>query len=89
MATATLSINLVTLLNTLEKRGFSKEQAHGVAEAIQQIDTTALATKQDVAGIRDEIKDLQIGLYKFLTGVLIAHALGTAALTVSLIQLFR
>ena len=39
-----------------------------------------LATKAD-------LKDLELRLYRFLAGVLIAHGLGTAALTVVLLQL--
>jgi hypothetical protein len=34
-----------------------------------------------------DLKDLEIRLYKFFPGVLVAHGLGTAALTVALLQL--
>jgi hypothetical protein len=36
---------------------------------------------------KTDLKDLEIQLYKFFAGVLIAHGLGTAALTVELLQL--
>jgi hypothetical protein len=39
-----------------------------------------LATKND-------LKDLELRLYKHQAGILIAHGLGTAALTVALLQL--
>ena len=35
------------------------------------------------------LKDLEIRLYKFFVGVLIAHGLGTATLTVALLQLLK
>ena len=45
-----------------------------------------LATKGD---LNEAIHGLEIRLYKFLAGVLIAHALGTATLTVALVQYFK
>ena len=36
---------------------------------------------------KTDLKDLELRLYKFFAGVLIAHGLGTAALTVALLQL--
>jgi hypothetical protein len=63
-----------------EARGFSLTQAEGITEALKELDVSMLATKAD-------LKDLELRLYKFLAGVLIAHGLGTAALTVVLLQL--
>jgi hypothetical protein len=62
-----------------ETRG-SLTQAEGITEALKELDVSMLATKAD-------LKDLELRLYKFLAGVLIAHGLGTAALTVVLLQL--
>jgi sulfite reductase beta subunit-like hemoprotein len=66
----------------LQKRGFSHDQAEGIAEALASVDLSDLATKND-------LKDLELRLYKHLAGILIAHGLGTAALTVALLQLLR
>ncbi len=70
------------LIGKLQQRGFSAQQAEGITDAIKEIDASELATKAD-------IKDLQLQLYKFLTGVLIAHGLSTAALTVALLELLK
>lgn len=36
---------------------------------------------------KSDLKDLELRLYKHQAGILIAHGLGTAALTVALLQL--
>jgi hypothetical protein len=76
----TLVIDTNGIVKKLEQRGFSRTQAEGITEALKELDTSALVTKAD-------LQDLKVSLYKFLAGVLIAHGLGTAALTVTLIQL--
>jgi hypothetical protein len=50
------------------------------------MDASGLANKQ---GLNDAVRGLEVRLYKFLAGVLIAHALGTATLTVALVQYFK
>jgi hypothetical protein len=74
------------LVANLQKRGFSAQQAEGITDAIKEIDASQLLTKAD---LKEALRDLQVSLYKFLAGVLIAHGLGTAALTVTLIELLR
>ena len=76
----TLVIDTNGIVKKLEARGFSRTQAEGITEALKELNASALATKND-------LKDLELRLYKFLAGVLIAHGLGTAALTVALLQL--
>lgn len=66
----------------LEKSGFSRAQAEAVTEVLNEAASTSLATKTD-------LKDLELRLYKYFSAILIAHAVGTAALTVSLLQLLR
>ena len=46
----------------------------------------ALATKTD---LKEEIRNLELRLYKYFGAILIAHGLGTAALTVALLQLLK
>ena len=70
------------MVKKLEQQGFSRAQAEGITEALKELDTSSLATKGD-------LKDLELRLYKYLGGILIAHGLGTAALTVALLQLLR
>jgi hypothetical protein len=76
----TLVIDTNGIVKKLEARGFSRTQAEGITEALKELDVSMLATKAD-------LKDLELRLYRFLAGVLIAHGLGTAALTVALLQL--
>jgi hypothetical protein len=55
-------------------------------EVLKDLDTSALVTKAD---LKDALRDFEVRLYKFLAGVLIAHGIGTAALTVALIELLK
>lgn len=80
----TLVIDTNGITKKLEQRGFSRSQAEGITEALKELDVSTLAAKAD---IRDGLRDFEVRLYKFLAGVLVAHGLGTAALTVTLIEL--
>jgi hypothetical protein len=76
----TLVVDTNGIVKKLEQRGFSRTQAEGITEALKELDVSSLVSKSD-------LKDFEVRLYKFLASVLIAHGLGTAALTVTLIQL--
>ena len=78
----TLVIDTNGIVKKLEQRGFSRTQAEGITEALKELDVSTLSTKAD-------LKDLELRLYKYLGGILIAHGLGTAALTVALLQLLN
>lgn len=80
----TLVIDTNGITKKLEQRGFSRSQAEGITEALKELDVSTLVTKVD---LRDGLRDFEVRLYKFLAGVLVAHGLGTAALTVALIEL--
>ena len=82
----TLVIDTNNIVKKLEQRGFSRTQAEGITEALKEFDTGTHVTKAD---FKDGLRELQVGLYKFLAGVLIAHGIGVAALTVALIQLIH
>jgi hypothetical protein len=82
----TLVIDTNRVAKKLEQKGFSRAQAEGITEALKELDTSTLVTKAD---LKDSLRDFEVRLYKFLTGVLIAHGLGTAALTVALIELLK
>ena len=85
MANATLINNQIVAVQKLEKRGFTRAQAETIVEVLAD-NTTELATKADLS---DELRNVELRLYKHLAGILIAHGMGTAALTVALLQLFR
>ena len=80
MANATLTVDKYSVVQKLEKRGFSQAQAEGIVEALEGINVVELATTND-------LRELELRLYKYFSGILIAHGLGTAALTVTLLQL--
>jgi hypothetical protein len=82
MANATFIVDTNGIIKKLEQRGFSRTQAEGITEALKELDTSALATKAD-------LKDLELRLYKYCSGILVAHGLRTAALTVALLQLLN
>jgi len=74
-------------IGNLQKRGFTAQQAEGIADAFKEIDTAGLATKADINDLRQEIRAMALRLYRHVSAILIAHGLGTAALTVALLQL--
>jgi hypothetical protein len=80
MAHATLTIDKYALVDKLEKHGFSQAQAEGIVEAFGEISVAELATTRD-------LRDLELRFYKYFGSILIAHGLGTVALTVTLLQL--
>ena len=82
MANATLIIDTNGIVKKLEQRGFSRTQAEGITEALKELDTSALATKID---LKDELKNLELRLIRWMTGMLLAQG----ALIVALIQYFR
>ena len=75
----TLVIDTNGIVKKLEQRGFSRTQAEGITEALKELDTSALATKID---LKDELKNLELRLIRWMTGMLLAQG----ALIVALIQ---
>lgn len=80
----TLVIDTNGIIKKLEKRGFSRAQAEGITEALKELDTSSLVTN---AGLELALSKQSVEIIKWMTGVLIAHGAGTAALTVALLQL--
>ena len=78
----TLVIDSNGIVKKLEQHGYSRTQAEGITQVLKELDISMLATKAD-------LKDLELRLYKYLGGILIAHAVGTSALTVALLQLLK
>jgi hypothetical protein len=82
----TLVIDTSSVVKKLEQRGFSRSQAEGITDALKELDTSSLVTKSD---LELALGNQSVTLIKWVTGILIAHGLGTAALTVALLQLLR
>jgi hypothetical protein len=74
----TLVIDTHTIVEKLEKSGFTRTQAEGITSALKELDLSALATKAD-------LKDLKLDIYKFMFGAMAAQT----ALIVGLLQLLK
>ena len=73
----------------LKSRGFSHDQAEGIAEALASVDLSELATKND---LKSELKDLELRLEKSLhrqTWGLIGVMFAQGAFIVAILQLLR
>ena len=69
------------VIQSLEKRGFTKEQAEGVTQALQELDLREFATKAD---LKAELAKLENTMIKWLVGALIAQT----ALLIAVLQFF-
>lgn len=54
------------LIATLQQRGFSAQQAEGIADAIKEIDASTLTTKAD-------LQDVKLDLIKWMVGTQLAY----------------
>jgi hypothetical protein len=71
-------------VSLLQKRGLSKEAAEGITELLKDVTENNLVTKSD---LELALHRQSVTLIKWIAGTLIAHSVGTAALTVALLQL--
>ena len=59
-AMSALSIDTLSVSQTLRKRGFTEEQAIGVVEALREIDASELATKADIREVEAKIEKVEL-----------------------------
>jgi hypothetical protein len=71
------------LIAKLKQRGFSAQQAEGITDALKEIDATALATKEDIRVVRQEIQELKVSLIQWMIGI----QLGYGALIIAVVAL--
>ena len=83
MANAGILYDKHTVIQKLQKRGFSHEQAEVVGEVLTEADLSSLATKAD---LELALAKQSVTIIKWVAGTLIAHSVATAALTVALLQ---
>jgi len=89
------TIDALGLAEDFEKAGFSRDQALGMARAIRDHSHETLASKADLhelelrlevrlsqleQRLEQKIADVQIGLIKWFTGIMIAQAAAIVAL---------
>ena len=86
MANAGILYDKYTVIQKLQKRGFSHEQAEVVGEILTESDLSALRQKPT---LRARLPKQSASLIKWIAGTLVAHGVTTAALTVSLLQFIR
>jgi hypothetical protein len=82
MATNTIVIDKLAFVQNLETRGFTRDQAEGIADAVSDIALAHLVTKAD---LRDALSELKIDILKFMFGAMAAQT----ALIVALLQLLK
>jgi hypothetical protein len=86
MATGSLIFDTYKAVSSLQKRGLSKDAAEGITELLKDVTESNLVTKSD---LEVALHRQSVTLIKWITSVLVAHALGTVGLTVALLQLLR
>lgn len=60
MELATLHFDTYKVIKLLQEKGYSKEEAEGFIEAVQEIQLSGVSTKQDVQDLKIELKqDIQ------------------------------
>lgn len=57
MDIATLYMDTYKIVQLLQTKGYTKEEAEGFIEAIREINIIGVATKQDISDLRDELKE--------------------------------
>ena len=82
MENASILYDKYTVIQKLQKRGFSHEQAEVVGEVLAEADLSSLATKADLKIV---LAEQTITMIKWMTGILLAQG----ALIVALIQYFK
>ena len=72
----TVAFNTLAYAKKMKAVGFTEQQAEAQAEALAEIVENRLATKQDIEGLKRDIKELEIRLRHDLTirlgGMLVA-----------------
>jgi hypothetical protein len=82
MAHAATMYDKYAVVQKLQKRGFTHEQAEGIAEVLTNSDVSQLVTKSD---LEIALANQTISLIKWMTGMLLAQG----ALVVALIELLQ
>ncbi len=63
----TVAFNTLAYAKKMKAVGFTEQQAEAQAEALAEIVENRLATKQDIEGLKRDIKELEIRLRHDLT----------------------
>jgi hypothetical protein len=80
---ASLRIDTLKSVRRLTDAGMERRMAEAIVEGLSEADTSELATKTDIAGLRTEIADLKAEMFRFM----MLQAVATVGMTVTLIKL--
>jgi len=90
---ATTTFDTYKAVSLLQKRGLSKDAAEGITELLKDVTENNMVTSNDldeaVSDLKAWMHQETVSLIKWIAGILVAHAAGTAALTAALLQLLR
>lgn len=73
-------------VNLLQQKGLSKAAAEGIAELLKDMTENKLVNRDD---LQLSFNVQSATLIKWIASVVVAHSVGTAALTVSLLELLH
>ena len=80
---ATLRIDTLKFVRRLTEAGMERRMAEAIVEGLSEADTSELATRTDIAGLRTEVADLKAEMFRFM----MLQAVAIVGLTVTLIKL--
>lgn len=93
MDIATLYMDTYKIVQLLQTKGYTKEEAEGFIEAIREINIIGVATKQDISDLRDELKkeiaDIRDDMITLKGDMLKFQLIQTIALIGVMIALFQ
>jgi ABC-type sulfate transport system substrate-binding protein len=80
------------LIATLQKRGFSAQQAEGITDALRDLDASELATKADIRDLKTDLQQLRIDFEKALhrqTWAFLGIIFAQGAFVIAVLQYLR
>ena len=79
---ATLTFDTYDFIERLKSSGIEEGQAKAIADGLKEVNLEHVATKEDIALVKQDIKDLETRMVKWAVPML----LGQAALIVALLK---
>lgn len=81
---AMLHMDTYKVVQLLQSKGYTQDEAEGFIAAIQEITLSGVATKQDIADLKTEIADMKHDMLKFH----VIHSIAVIGVMVALFQVF-
>lgn len=87
MNTAMFQFDTHAFVSRLKKAGATEPLAEAIVDGLSQASTGQLATKQDVADLKQGLSGLRADMTSLVYKVVLAHSALTAGLVVALLRL--